>query len=247
MLHDIIDLHTHTIASGHANSTIDEMVRTASQKGAELIGISDHAPAMEGSAYDRYYRTGRSVPRAISGVRVLFGAELNILDHNGTVDLDEEFSDRLDYAIASLHVECIRPGTKKENTEALLKAMRNPKVFIIGHPDDGAFEVDYELLAMKAAENHVLIELNEASVRPDSYRKNARKNAVKLLSACKKYGTRIIISSDAHAASNVMQHTNAIRLLEELRFPEELIVNSSVDRLMELLSMRKDHAENALL
>lgn len=239
-LNDVMDLHMHTIASGHAHGTVREMLETASRKGAEIVGISDHAPAMDGSEFEQYFTALKKIPRIMSGTRVLLGAELNIMDRSGTVDLDEERLKYLDYAIASLHIECIRPGTKKENTEALQNAMKNPKVFIIGHPDDGTFEVDYELLAQSAAENHVLIELNEASVRPDSYRKNARKNAAELLSACKKHGTYIIISSDAHRASDVMRHGNALQLLEKMQFPGELIVNASADRLTKLLSLRNE-------
>ena len=235
-----LDVHTHTIMSGHAYSSLQEMVTVAQQKGLEILGITEHAPGIPGTCNPIYFRNLHVVPRQIGNLRLMLGAELNIMDRSGTVDLDEERLKYLDYAIASLHIECIRPGTKKENTEALQNAMKNPKVFIIGHPDDGTFEVDYELLAQSAAENHVLIELNEASVRPDSYRKNARKNAAELLSACKKHGTYIIISSDAHRASDVMRHGNALQLLEKMQFPEELIVNASADRLTKLLSLRNE-------
>ena len=42
----ILDTHTHTIASGHAYNTINEMVRSAADKGLKLLGITDHAPMM---------------------------------------------------------------------------------------------------------------------------------------------------------------------------------------------------------
>ncbi len=44
---DILDIHTHTVASGHAYNTIYEMAQSASRKGLALLGISDHGPAME--------------------------------------------------------------------------------------------------------------------------------------------------------------------------------------------------------
>ena len=47
---DVLDIHTHTTASGHAYNTIYEMAQSASRKGLALLGISDHGPAMEGSA-----------------------------------------------------------------------------------------------------------------------------------------------------------------------------------------------------
>ncbi|MBQ9197580.1 MAG: phosphatase [Clostridia bacterium] len=237
-MHDVVDLHTHTIASGHAYNTIYEMARSAAEKGAALLGISDHAPAMEGAAGKYYFRSSSRVPRSLYGVQILFGAELNILNPEGQVDLDEEFSRPLDYAIASLHAECMRPGTLEQNTQAYLQAMEHPKVFILGHPDDGTFEADYEQLAAKAAQRHILIELNEASVRPGSYRKNARRNAYRLLSACRRWHTGIIVSSDAHIETEILQHHYALQMLEDMQFPEELIANVSAERALARLADR---------
>ena len=45
---DILDLHTHTIVSGHAYNSLYEMVRSAADKGLTLYGCSDHTPAMPG-------------------------------------------------------------------------------------------------------------------------------------------------------------------------------------------------------
>ena len=56
---DILDSHTHTTASGHAYNTIYEMAQSASRKGLALLGISDHGPAMEGSASKHYFRSSR--------------------------------------------------------------------------------------------------------------------------------------------------------------------------------------------
>lgn len=107
---DILDIHTHTIASGHAYNTIYEMAQSASRKGLALLGISDHGPAMEGSASKHYFRSGRCIPRELYGVKILFGCELNIMDYDGGIDLDEVFASPLDYGIASLHDVCITPG-----------------------------------------------------------------------------------------------------------------------------------------
>ena len=50
------DLHTHTIASGHAYSTIKEMAHSAAQKGLKLLGITEHAPKMPGTCHDFYFK-----------------------------------------------------------------------------------------------------------------------------------------------------------------------------------------------
>ena len=45
----VLDLHTHTYASGHAYNTMNEMVLAAKEKGLQLLGITDHAPSMPGT------------------------------------------------------------------------------------------------------------------------------------------------------------------------------------------------------
>ena len=39
----IMDLHTHTVASGHAYNSIREMAKAASEKGLEVLGNGRHA------------------------------------------------------------------------------------------------------------------------------------------------------------------------------------------------------------
>ena len=40
---DILDLHTHTIASGHAYNTLYEMAQAAADNGLALYGCTEHA------------------------------------------------------------------------------------------------------------------------------------------------------------------------------------------------------------
>ena len=46
-----------------------------------------------------------------------------------------------------------------------------------------------------------------------------------MLAACKKYGTHVIMSSDAHVDIDVGSHELSIEVLKENDFPEELVVN----------------------
>ncbi len=232
---DIVDLHTHTIMSGHALNTFYEMAKSASEKKLGLFGVSDHGPAMEGSASSVYFYVGDRVLEYMYGVRTLFGIEFNILDYNGKLDLEEKFSKTIQYGIASLHDVCITPGTEKENTFAYIRAMADPRVNIIGHPDDGTYQVDMDTLAKAARDQGVLLELNENSLKPSGYRKNSRQNALRMLEACQKYGTKLIIGSDAHVEHQVGVHTYAHQLLEETGFPEALVVNKSVEETLAAL------------
>ncbi|MBQ0072337.1 MAG: phosphatase [Spirochaetales bacterium] len=235
MMIDLVDLHTHTVMSGHAFNTLYEMAKSASEKGLGLYGVSDHGPAMEGAANRFYFIAGNRVPEYMYGVRTMFGIEFNIIDFEGNVDVTGMYTKNLQYGIASLHDVCINPGTMKENTWAYIKAMANPHVNIIGHPDDGTYEVDMDTLAKAAKDNHILLELNENSVKPSGYRKNSRENSIRMLEACEKYGTKVIIGSDAHIEYNIGNHKYAHELLQEVGFPEELVVNKSVEETLEAL------------
>lgn len=227
---DLLDLHTHTTASGHAYNSLYEMARSASDKGLALFGCSDHAPAMPGSCHSFHFINFKVLPRTLYGVKLMMGAELNIMDYNGTVDLDPDVLESLDYAIASLHLPCIHSGTAAQNTNAYLGALKNPRIRIIGHPDDSRFPVDYDTLTAAAGEHHKLLEMNNSSLNPLSFRVGARDNYIKMLELCKHYHTGIIINSDAHCEADVGSHTYAHALLKELDFPEELVVNTSFDR-----------------
>ena len=224
---DLLDVHTHTIASVHAYSTLREMITAAKEKGLELIGIADHAPSMPGAFHEFYFCNFKVIRPEAYGIDVVMGVELNMLDYTGSIDLKEHLLSRLDYAIASLHDPCIRPGTREQNTAALIGAMRHPKVKIIGHPDNPLYPVDFGKLAKAACENHVLLEINNSSYTPGGSRTGSRELAGELLAACKKYGTTVILGSDAHIDLDVGNHTYSQEMIAQYDFPEELVINSN--------------------
>lgn len=226
-----MDLHTHTLASGHAYNTMNEMIRRASEIGLPLLGISDHAPAMPGSTNRYYFQNLNILDHEKYGVRLLYGAELNIINYKGEVDLDSRDMRDLDYCIASLHNTCLNPGTEKENTYACLKAMELPKVMVIGHPDNGYFPLNYEELIRHAKEEHILIELNNASFNPKGFRKNAWENDLVILKLCMKYQVPVLLGSDAHREEDIGDFSRAEKVLEAVEFPEELIINTSFEKL----------------
>ena len=84
-------------------------------------------------------------------------------------------------------------------------------------------------MAKAAARNHKLLEVNNTSLNPLGARKGAKDNYKELLAACIRYGTSII-DSDAHCEADVGNHSLAHAFLEEMHFPEELIVNTSLEK-----------------
>ena len=235
----VLDTHTHTLASGHSYSTIREMAHTANEKGLKLLGITEHAPKMPGSCHEFYFQNLKVVDRVMCGVELLLGAELNILDSNGTVDLPDSILRKLDITIASLHIPCMTPGTMLENTKAYVNAMKNPLINIIGHPDDRRYPVDYKEIVLAAKEHHTLIELNNASLTEGGARINARPLDIELLGLCAEYNAPIVIGSDAHIDLAVGKYDKAYALLEELNFPEHLIVNQDTDYLKKYVNRYK--------
>lgn len=221
----LIDLHTHTISSGHAFSTLKENIEECKEKGLLYYGVSDHAITMPGTAHPCYFRNFKILNEEILGIKVLKGIEANIINIQGHIDVPEDVCKNLDYVIASLHPPCITPKSKEENTLAIMETMKNPYVKIIGHPDDDRFPLDLEPIVILAKKNNILLELNNSSFHPKSFRQNAHKNAKELLNLCKKYNTKIILGSDAHIFYEVGDFSNCLKLLEECNFPESLVVN----------------------
>ena len=183
----ILDMHTHTVASGHAYSTIHENIQFAKKHGIKVLGTSDHGSTMPGGPAVYFFNNLKVLPREMDGVRILRGMEANILDVDGNIDeLDSRALACLDYLIASLHTVCIEPSSKEDNTKAILNAMDQEKVKIIGHPDDSRYELDYEAIVKKAKEKNILLEVNNSSLSPNTSREGARENIKKYLELCKK-------------------------------------------------------------
>lgn len=235
-----IDTHSHTLASGHAYCTTKEMAAMAARKGLEGLAITEHAPEMVGSCGLYYFQNMRIIPRKMEGIELLMGVELNIMDESGTVDLPESVIRTLDIAIASVHPPCYgKSRGKEQNTQTYVSAMKKDYIDIIGHPDDGRYAPDYDVLARVAKETGTLLEINNSSLRPGGFRENTFENALEMLRCCKKYGTMITLGSDAHIDTEIGDTTYSDRVLQAAEFPEELIANTSLARLRAALKRNR--------
>ena len=227
----LFDLHVHTISSGHAYSSLKENIEAARERGLSSVGISDHAPAMPGAPHIFHFANLKVVGESILGVRICKGIEANILDFDGSIDVEDRNARKLHFVIASLHTPCISPGTTEENTRALLGAMKNPLVKIIGHPDDDRYPLDYEELVSGAKREKVALEINNSSFRSESARQNGRENAAYMLSLCRREEVPVILGSDAHIWYDVGEFSLCLELLDELNFPPELVLNYTMEGL----------------
>lgn len=221
------DYHTHTCAGGHGtNDRITDLAKEAAAREMTVLGISDHGPASMGSAGLSYFRSLFLCEKTRFGVTLRYGAEANIIDKDGNLDIPDDILRTLDYCIVSMHRPIYTSGSAAENTRAYIRAMHHPNVKIIGHCDDSRFPVDYAELVKAALSLGVTPEVNNVSLLPDSYRLDCRANTTRMLQVCESLSCPVILSSDSHGRENIGNVTEAIKLVQEINFPHHLIRQS---------------------
>jgi len=193
------DLHTHTKHSD-GNFTIKEMALAAREMGYEYIGIADHTKGLgvaAGQNEEEILQEKEEIDKLneeLEGITILAGVEVNIR-MDGTLDIDEEVLDQLDFVIASVHSGFKQP--KEAMTERICQAMEREVVDILGHPTGrligkrDAYEVDEERLIDEAVRSKTVLEINAFPDRmdlPDI-----------LCRAAKLKGAKLAINTDAHS------------------------------------------------
>ncbi len=227
-----VDTHTHTLVSGHAYNTMKEMAKEAVKRGLKGLAITEHAPDMPGGPNIYYFHNLRVVPRDAYGIELLLGVELNIRNKSGEVDLPEKLLGQLDIAVASLHTQCFSDELNEEEvTCAYVNVMENPYVDIIGHPDDSRAPVNYKKLVEAAKRTGTLLEVNNSSFKPTTFRQRARENVLEMLHFCKEYGAMVVLGTDSHVDATLGDYAYTEEVLREADFPEELVANTSLEKL----------------
>ncbi|WP_243374303.1 phosphatase [Geotalea sp. SG265] len=233
----IADMHTHTIASGHAYSTVNELAEAAARKGLKALALTDHGPAMPGGPHLYHFGAIRFIPRGIAGVRILCGVEANILNTRGEIDLPDRYQERLDFIMAGLHEGCgFDDQGLRNNTQAVINAMANPHIHAVSHPGNPLFPTDYEEVVKAALHTGTALEINNASLGIS--REGSRPNCRKLADLIARYGAPVVVGSDAHISQGVGVFDDALQLLAETGINETQVVNSSLERLLIFLRLQ---------
>jgi putative hydrolase len=217
-----IDTHTHTVASGHAYSTVYELALGARRRRLDGFVLTDHGPGIEGGTHPYHFGNMKVLPRRMRGVRLYRGIESNILDLEGSLDLADDLLLQLDFAYAGLHEICFPSRGEAENTRALVAALRNPFVDAISHPGNPRFPVDMEAVVLAAKECGKAIEINNSSFK---IRKGSLDRCGEFARLCARTGTLVVLGSDAHYWEDVGKLAQAIALIKEARVPRELVIN----------------------
>ena len=197
------DLQMHTKYSDGVN-TIEEMAKAAKTLGYEYIAVTDHsksehiAHGMDEKRLSKYLAEIDKVNRKLKGIRVLKGAEVDILA-DGTLDYSDKYLKKLDVVLAAVHSRF--KSSEKEMTKRILKALENKYVTILAHPTGRlinsrkpyAINLSKVFDACKA--NNVLPEINAFPSRLDLNDVHARDAIEK--------GLKLTINTDSHAVAHL--------------------------------------------
>jgi putative hydrolase len=237
----VADLHVHTVASGHAYSTVTEIARVAAEKGLSMIALTDHGPEMPGGPHAYYFSNQIVIPDSLFGVRVLKGIEANAMDRRGRLDLDDFRLAKLDIVAVGLHTVCSPYGSVKENTEMMVAAMQNPFVDIIVHPGNPEYLVDEDTIVKAAARYDVALEVNNSSLTVS--RKGSLPHCDNIVSLAKIYGTKLVVGSDSHYCETVGEFGVAAELLIKHDISPDQVLNTSVEKVLAHLNRRTNHKQ----
>ena len=105
----------------------------------------------------------------------------------------------------------------------------------IGHSEQQNYRYDYDLVTKAFAKNHKVVELNGNSV---NVRRDGIPNMKLLLAACLKNSCHIALDTDAHSTTQLQGNMPPLlAMLEEMQFPQELVVNATRQNLVNELKL----------
>ncbi len=238
------DYHTHSRHSDGRQS-VEDIVNAAINKGLKEVAITDHGPlaavigVKSADDYSRIKQEIEDLSDQQSDLSVLIGAEANIRDMEGTLDIDAELIEELDILIAGLHPYTL-PTTIKDgwdimvqnslrhlgrkfrdkavtaNTKAAVEVIyQNPELDILSHPGL-FFKVDIEEVARACIKNDVLFEINCGHKHPP----------ISDIIEANRVGVDFIINSDSHFPNTVGNLDYGSWVVDRLGIDEGKIANN---------------------
>lgn len=233
----VVDTHSHTLASGHAYSTIIENAAAAKEQGLKALCTTDHGSAMPGAPHYWFFSNQRVLPRTLSDVIIFRGIEANIISTNGDIDVPEQVDSYLDWFMAGLHEPVLLPTTPLNHTKALIAAIEGGRVDAFSHLGNPNFDFDFKAVIECAAAHNVAIEINNSSLTGMS-RKGSNSRCYKIAEIAGESGTLITTGSDAHFSTEIGQLDIANQLLEEVGIPEKQVITHSLEQFIDFLKLK---------
>lgn len=233
----VADLHIHTIASGHAYSTIEEYVAQAKKIGLKAIAITDHGPAMPGGPHDYHFQNMRMIPQVLDGIRIYRGIEANVIDAEGKIDIPPADFTKLEIVMVAMHPRCGYENEGEEkNTEVLLRSLEKyPEINVIAHPGNPKYPINVQKTVAAAKEKGALIEINNSSF---TSRAGSWEKCLDFAREIKRQNWKVILGSDSHISTMLGGFDKALELAKEAGLTEEYIINTSLEGIEKYLLKR---------
>ena len=198
---------------------------TRSEKKAPTDHVSIKALA-------RHLRRIDTANEKVDGIRILKGVEVDIIS-DGTLDLQDDILKECEVVIAAIHSRFNLP--EKEMTQRIIRGLKNRYVNILAHPtgrlilEREPYRVNLEEVIKSALNEGVILEINAHPHRLDLNDIHAR--------MAKEMGAKLIINTDAHAASQLDLMRYGVFIARRGWLEKEDVINTSpVDKLMSLIS-----------
>ncbi|GMG95333.1 PHP domain-containing protein [Tepidimicrobium xylanilyticum] len=229
------DFHVHTVASGDAFSTIDELSKRGKELGLDVLAITDHGPAMPSSAHRYYFDSLIENVKVSNEVRILPGVEANIIHEDGSLDLPEKTISKLPFVIISFHVFSWNQNDVITNTKALINCInRYNNIKAIAHLNKPYYELDIKSITPLLVEKKIVVELNNKALDKDKDNWNSFKDIILYM---EEKGVKFIISSDAHSLEQLGNFNEALNFADYCNLNEENVVNTSLKKLKDYLKI----------
>lgn len=233
-------IHVHTTESDGRDplETMVEAARTAGYRYAAITDHSESAGYAGGLTRDRVLRQReeiRALQSRLPDFRIFHGTEADILA-DGSIDFGDEFLEGFDLVVASVHS---RFGLDRETqTRRLIRAVRNPRVSVLGHPTGrlllsrDPIEADLEAVIDAAAESGCAIEVNGSPHRLELDWRFCRRAVER--------GVRLALDSDAHSVGELGYVSEAVAIARKGWATAEAVLNAlSADELAAWLERRR--------
>lgn len=230
----LVDLHTHTVASDHAYSTINDYVLQADKIGISMFATTDHGPDVEDAPHPWHFGNLRVIPHIVDNIAILRGVEANIRK-DGTLDLEDYYLKRLDIVLAGFHPS-LPPSDEATHTKLAIAVIESGKVDIFTHLGNPRYPVDFRAVLECAKEHNVAIEINSSS--GINTRMGSHDNCVKVAQLAKEIGNEVSLGSDAHVCYFLGNFKEAEKVIEEAGLSYTTVINTSPVRVLDFLESR---------
>jgi DNA polymerase (family 10) len=220
-------LHSHTTASD-GTETLETMADATRKRGFAYFGVADHSQSAHYAGglsleeiVEQHREADRLNKRYGDKFRILKGIEADILA-DGSLDYPDHILDDFDFVVASIHSRFKMP--KKEQTERLLAAIKNPHTTIIGHMTGRqlqrrpGYEIDVDKVLTACAKHGVAVEINAHPWRLDL---NWRWHQKAL-----DYGCIFSINPDAHSIRELDHMHWGVEMARKGGIPAERVLNA---------------------